>query len=1371
MEKWTGRTPQNLLYDLCRQNKWFKPNFQVDSIGGFVGGTACTCKVRVKREDPKSKEVLSVLAWDKERVYVDAFQARNYGAVLALHRANWDKPMHRVIPPGYREYWYDLEEERKEQVDAKKKKGHEVLTAPDPFKVTQAAREHARAVEKSQKDRDRRMKQGNRELPNVRISEKLRLLVEEAADAVGSAAGEKAADSEGGVDGAADPDLVASVMRLGFRKEHVEEALKYVDDETNALDWLCIHVPEGDLPQKFRPQVIQIEGSAHTPESLALEYKVRRIAERGFGAKETRLALDGVGGDETTALLRLAEAVCKPDEPVNLGDAATTDVSEEELTDLRAEEVEALEAIFGAAAATVTADGYTIHKVTVRREKQRPVFSVEVIIPHASRYPFALPGIVVSSTELPVYICHTAMRQLHTAAVTAVGEPMVYELVNWLKEAMPELVKKPPPLTALKPYVSLQPTLKASTAAPASKQQAERSGGRSSSKKQQHGGGGNRRQPRRNRLSDANVLVEKHRKVLASAKYRTMRKTRDKLPAGGFRAKIVETINGNQVTVIGGETGCGKTTQVPQFVLEDLLCSEGTARCKMLCTQPRRLAAIGVATRVAAERGERVGDTIGYSIRLETKQCDDTQLLFCTTGILLRMLQGDTELTSITHVFVDEVHERSVDSDIALAILRDVLSRRPDLKLILMSATLDATLFSDYFGGCPVLEIPGFTHPVKDFFLDEIVDMTDLKLRGPKKGKGGGGYGGGGGGYRGNNGGGDDDAATPPPDWVKPRPPKTAAAPTAHRDGPADDWEDGSGDDNDSGAGTATGFAAGVVVRKDEQDESEFSEEHNATIKALESRSGEVNTELLTLLVSHIIDNEGEGAILIFVAGVADISRCVRALEGVSARERIQAMPLHASLTPEQQQAIFRHAPHGVRKVVVATNVAETSITVDDVTHVIDTGRVKELQYDAAGGMSCLVETWVSQASARQRRGRAGRTRPGKCYKLYREGRWSRFALQQDAEILRVPLEQLCLKVLVMGRDLRKYMRSLLSAPDTVSIEAAVAALKGLAAIDSKEQVTALGKHLTDLPIDLRLGKFLIFASILGCLESAATIAACMSYRSFFLSPPTARDEATRAHYKFATAKSDHLTMLSAYTAWLDAKSSGGRGAEMQFCTDNFLSKFTLYQVLELRKQFLTALGDCGFGTGRSKGGPTSVADADKEELRLKAALCAGLYPRVCKVVLPATRYHQVESGAIANENSAVEIKFFGKEKGDRCFLHPSSINYRENKYESPFVIFHEKVKTTKVYLRDSTVVSPFPLLFFGGELSVDHASGIVTVDGWLQMKAPARIAVLINQLRKGVDRCLETKIVDPNTDIQGTKVRPRFHSTSFLVLYKLRFV
>ena len=228
--------------------------------------------------------------------------------------------------------------------------------------------------------------------------------------------------------------------------------------------------------------------------------------------------------------------------------------------------------------------------------------------------------------------------------------------------------------------------------------------------------------------------------------YAAMMEKRMKLPSFNMRDKLLADIRANRVVVVSGETGCGKTTQVPQFVLDDMDSRGEGGACSIICTQPRRISAISVAERVANERCEPLGRSVGYQIRLEAKRSDDTRLLFCTTGVLLRRLANDAELSGVSHIIVDEIHERGINEDFLLIILKDLIVRNPTITIILMSATLNAARFSEYLGGCPTTHIPGFTHPVRDVFLEDV--LNEIRYDIPADG-GGGGVGGWGGGGRG----------------------------------------------------------------------------------------------------------------------------------------------------------------------------------------------------------------------------------------------------------------------------------------------------------------------------------------------------------------------------------------------------------------------------------------------------------------------------------------------------------------------------------------------------------------------------------------------------------------------------------------------
>lgn len=442
-----------------------------------------------------------------------------------------------------------------------------------------------------------------------------------------------------------------------------------------------------------------------------------------------------------------------------------------------------------------------------------------------------------------------------------------------------------------------------------------------------------------------------------------------------------------QVSVISGETGCGKSTQVPQFILDEyfakLASQNDFAGCKniepvqIICTQPRRLTAIAIAERVSNERCERVGTVIGYQIRLENKVSAATRLTFCTTGLLLRRLQSDPMLEAISHIIVDEVHERSEESDFLLLILKEMLEKRPNLRIILMSATLNATVFSDYFRGTPVLDIPGRTFGVEQFFLEDILERTKYVMEQDSK---------------------------------------------FTRKLTKDEYQQLEQNFED----VLVNNSSPPPRLRDERLSliemyARYRDYSRIVCKTLfQIDPMRINPELIETVLRHIVDDASdwpqEGTILVFLPGLGEIQTVHEALSDSSVfsvqANRFVIVPLHSTLTNEEQALVFKKAPIGKRKIVLTTNIAETSITIDDCVFVIDCGQMKEKRFDSNRNMESLELTWVSRANAMQRKGRAGRVMPGICVHLYTRHRFTHHFLGQPVpEIQRVPLDQLLLRI------------------------------------------------------------------------------------------------------------------------------------------------------------------------------------------------------------------------------------------------------------------------------------------------------------------------------------------------------------------------
>eukprot|EP00940_MAST-03C_sp_MAST-3C-sp2_P001817 g1817.t1 len=830
-------------------------------------------------------------------------------------------------------------------------------------------------------------------------------------------------------------------------------------------------------------------------------------------------------------------------------------------------------------------------------------------------------------------------------------------------------------------------------------------------------------------------LLKEHKKRKRSRAYAKMRQQRERLPAYQRRELIAKLIRSNQVCVVSGETGCGKTTQLPQIVLDDAIERGEGASCSIICTQPRRISAVGVADRVAEERTERVGGTVGYQIRLESKRSRHTRLLFCTTGVLLRRLQCDSDVRGVSHIFIDEVHERDLNSDFLLIILRGILKRRPSLKLVLMSATLNAELFADYFGGCPTMDIPGRAFPVQAFYLEDALELTGHLIR-P----------------------GDDCAKRETRDKKR------------------------RGDNRNGGQGKGGRRAAMMRAVERATEESRTlkygagdgslvelrriypaSKYSASTLRSLMNvDESAINYALIEDLLRKLTETLPDGSILIFLSGLMDITKLYDHLSsdhrGFGDPKQFVLHPLHSTLTTAEQKRIFEKPPPGVRKIVISTNIAETSITIDDCVCVIDTGRVKENRYDHTRKMATLIQTWVSLASAKQRRGRAGRVRAGICYHLFSSQTKATLDEYTLPEMLRVPLEEtvLQIKMLDLGA-VRDFLGSAVNPPLPSAINDSLSSLRSMNALDARngDALTPLGFHLATLPVSPRIGKMIVFAAIFKCLDPILTIAASLSFRSPFVAPLDKRDEADRAKRSFSVLCSDHLTLLRAFDGWTRARGRG-RGAERTYCRANFLSRTTLSMIDEMRQQFFELLIGIGFvrasnRTSRRRGQGHRRRRRDeqwREHLAngshnanarnyalVRAVITAGLYPNVLQIERPN---REGAEPSIRARDGVVAI-------------HPVSINFNESRFDGRrLLVYHEKVKSTKVYVRDCTAITPYSVMLFGGALDVHHRVSVVTVDDWLAFRASPKVAVLMKLLRRKLEKLLRKKIKRPNEDVSS---------------------
>jgi pre-mRNA-splicing factor ATP-dependent RNA helicase DHX15/PRP43 len=633
-----------------------------------------------------------------------------------------------------------------------------------------------------------------------------------------------------------------------------------------------------------------------------------------------------------------------------------------------------------------------------------------------------------------------------------------------------------------------------------------------------------------------------------SERYISILKTRRNLPVHVQRDEFLDLYQKSQILVFVGETGSGKTTQIPQFVLyDDMPQREGKL---VACTQPRRVAAMSVAERVANEMDVKLGEEVGYSIRFEDMTGPKTILKYMTDGMLLREAMNDHDLKRYSTIILDEAHERTLATDVLMGLLKEVVLRRPDLKLIIMSATLDAQKFQRYFNDAPLLAVPGRTHPVEIFYTPE-----------------------------------------PERDYVE--------------------------------------------------------------------------AALRTVLQIHA--TEAEGDILLFLTGEEEIEDACRKIS-LEADEMIReadagtlkVYPLYGTLPPAQQQRIFEPAPpprgpnkRPGRKCIVATNIAETSLTIDGIVYVVDPGFSKQKVYNPRIRVESLLVSPISKASAQQRAGRAGRTRPGKCFRLYTEGAFKKELIEQTyPEILRSNLSSTVLELKKLGIDDLVHF-DLMDPPAPETLMRALEELNYLACLDDDGNLTHMGKLASEFPLDPALAVMLISSPEFYCSNEILSLTALLSVPQVFVRPASARKRADEMKNLFAHPDGDHLTLLNVYHAF---KSDDAQANARQWCHDHFLSLRSLQSADNVRLQLKRIME-------REELELMSTPFEDKKYYEnIRRALVSGFFMQVAKREANGKTYTTVK------DNQTV-------------LLHPSTVLGGE----SEWVIYNEFVLTSKNYIRTLT--------------------------------------------------------------------------------------
>ncbi|KAM0789668.1 hypothetical protein ACM66B_006531 [Microbotryomycetes sp. NB124-2] len=660
-------------------------------------------------------------------------------------------------------------------------------------------------------------------------------------------------------------------------------------------------------------------------------------------------------------------------------------------------------------------------------------------------------------------------------------------------------------------------------------------------------------------------------KEARSAERRRLQAQREQLPVWDAQAPILEALAKNDSIIVLGETGSGKTTQIPQFIMRSAVPTQAP---RVACTQPRRVAATSLATRVAAEAGCELGKLVGYTVRFDDKSSKQTRLKYMTDGALLAEMLEDKDLDRYDVVVLDEAHERSLRTDMLMGFLKKIQQRRrrkaaafrervqrgdaqrtqnqherdpSELKIVVMSATIDAEKFSKFFDGAPVLFVQGRQFSVRVRYTAEPVnDYLDAALK--------------------------------------------------------------------------------------------------------------------TVYAIHM--NQPPGDVLVFLPGQDDIESLAALILGYRQdlhlsfphHTDIAVHALYARLSPTEQAKAFLPAPPSTRKIVLATNVAETSITIPGIRFVIDTGLAKEKQFHASVGIDSLVVESISQSSAMQRTGRAGRVQaPGQCFRLYPESTFTKLETTTKPEIQRVSLTFALLQLAATGQE-NVWEFPFMDKPSVDAIKAALLSLHALEAIDKQGRITKIGRQMAMLPLEPTYARILLASFEQGCPRDVIDLVALLGSRDTLLVQSIAtRDAAAAARRKFIHRTGDHLTLLNVLRAYEDVPAAERK----LWCREHFINARAMTQVLDARKQLRERCERLKLDWDAS-----SVDDAEYESVLV--SLLAGLFNNTA-LLQPDGSYRQLTSQRTVS-------------------IHPGSIVHNKR---APAILYDELVLTTKTYARSVSSIDP----------------------------------------------------------------------------------
>lgn len=799
---------------------------------------------------------------------------------------------------------------------------------------------------------------------------------------------------------------------------------------------------------------------------------------------------------------------------------------------------------------------------------------------------------------------------------------------------------------------------------------------------------------------DSESLMSLWEKKASTVGYQTLLKARQQLPIWEHRQQIIDTVAAHRVTILCAETGAGKSTQVPSFILESHL--KAGNDCRILITQPRRISAISLARRVSEELGEQKSEIgsrnsfLGFAVRLESKVSPATRITYVTTGVLLRMLETSKDLENLDYVLLDEVHERTMELDLLFIALRRLLQRRQNLKIVLMSATIDARKFSEYFGNAPILQIPGKTFPVEVKYLEDALELTINR------------------------------------------------------------------DDSVSDPNVVESFEDDTFVR----DESEriksltvglerYSLHTRKTLAAYDEYT--IDYTLIAELLTAISSNEEHGrkSILIFMPGMAEIRRLHQTImSNATFTSGWIVHLLHSSFSNEALEEAFKKPPAQHRKIVIATNIAETGITIPDVAVVIDSCREKVMRFDERRQLSKLTDAFISRSSARQRRGRAGRVQKGLCFHLVTRYRHDNLLLEHHVpEMLRLSLQDPILRIKMWNLgNIEQTLDEAFDPPTRRNITRAIQLLKDVKALTDTESLTPLGRQLAKLPLDVWLGKLVLHGLTFACLDATVFIAAMLSTKSPFTDSDRSDNRAFAAKLAFSIGNSDLLLTYNAYCAWRRACCTGDVHA---FCKRNFLSHHLLLQIEEQKIQLLVTVNDAG---------NLLLDEAEKESLRRSRA--GGRWREFFMIPHRYTMNSNNEFAVSSVIAMALYPKLLQRERqgwrnvanNQRVNLSQTSINYINPSPAATWLSFYQTMQTKRNHptVFETSLVPEAAIVILLGEAEYNIYAGVITLDsGKIRFNVRDwKTMIALKVLRTKIEEAFSRSFRNPGLSLSPTDAK-----------------